>query len=546
MTALGMMEDHNRLLRSTESGSGPSNSALRDRGVLILSCVLVALGSLLCVGKESLAKQPDQTPKPGQAPSHQPTSPQPPNHQPAAAPNSNDRAPAAQTKPTPQEPADRSQSSRPTEQRPAEQRPAERTAPAGQRGPAQGSPAEPLGRQVAPHKRPVHEQRPAHGPKPTPESTGLHKSGRKPGPRNPVRPDPARQHPSPEKVERGHLPRPVHERRAPKTTPHPQGNENTGRQKGLESPGGHSRPASPPGREIVHPKGKSSVGPPEPSPQRPEHGMVAGPERSAGNGASKPVTPGKKSVVEKSPAHAGTPASVSDSRSPDMGTKVPPDHKAPARTLAGHKTGSETTPGANPSYRQAGTEGGISGPRSVGLRREEPARVAEPSPANVPDHGIVRSSQTAGPLLAREAVPAAPRGGMQSPAGEQIASKTPVGATTFLLDPLWDERSSLVDLSEEALRKASSDPKTLATVTHHRGSLTQRGPPLEMPQPFSGIVQIMGGAAFGSGASGNGAPQLLAVIVVCLVALLYQGWFRAFCASLRPGTVYRPVLERPG
>ena len=43
-----------------------------------------------------------------------------------------------------------------------------------------------------------------------------------------------------------------------------------------------------------------------------------------------------------------------------------------------------------------------------------------------------------------------------------------------------------------------------------------------------------------------GAAPLLAVIVVCLVALLYQGWFRIFCASLRPGTVYRPVLERPG
>ena len=466
MTALGMMEDHNKLLPSTEYGSGPSNNAMRNRGVLILSCVLVALGSLLCFGKESPAKQPDRMPKPGgQATSRQPTSPQPANHGPVAAPNTNPPAPAAQTKPALQEPAPRepvrSPSSRPTEKRPDEQRPAERTAPA-QDHAGQG-------------------ERPAESP---------------------------------------------------------------GQQKEPESPVQHSKPASPPGRESVHPKGKSSVGPSEQAPQRPEHVMVAGPEKSAGNGASKPVTPEKKSPADKSPAHAGPPANVSDSRSPGMGTEVPPDHKA--STLAGHKTGSETTPGVNPSYRQAGTEGGDSGPRSVDLRTEEPAQVAEPSPANVPYHGVVRSSQTAVPLHVRDAVPAAPRGGKQSPAGEQVASGTPFGATKFLLDPLWDEISSLVDLTEAALRKASGSPKVYSSGTPHRGSLTQRGPPLEIPQPFSGFVQMMGGAALGSGASGNGAAPLLAVVVVCLVALLYQGWFRIVCAFLRPGTVYRPALERPG
>src|SRR5919107_1562717 len=118
MTALGMMEDHNRLLPSTESGSGLLNNAMRDRGVLILSCVLVALGSLLCAGKESLAKQPDRIPRPGdRATSHQPTSPRP-----AAAPDTDHREPAARTKPTPRERApretvDQSPSSRPTEQR---------------------------------------------------------------------------------------------------------------------------------------------------------------------------------------------------------------------------------------------------------------------------------------------------------------------------------------------------------------------------------------------------------------------------------------------
>ena len=503
------------------------NSAMRNRGVLILGCFLVALGSLLCFGKESPAKQTDPLPKPGgQATFHQPTSPQPANHGPAAAPNANHRAPAAQTKPAPREPV-RSPSSRSTEQRPAEW-----TAPAGRRDPAQGRPAEPPGKQMAPHERPV------------PEPPGSQKSGREPGPRKPVGPDPARQHPRPEKVDRGHLPRPAYERPAPKATPHPQGNESTGQQKGPEPPVRHSKPASPPGREIVHPKGKSSVGPSEQTPQRPEHPMAAGPDKSAGNEASKPVTPEKESQADKSPVHAGPPANVSDNRSPGMGTEVPPDHEA--RTLAGHKTGAETTPGANSSYRHAGTEGGISGTRSVGLRTEEPARVAEPSPANVPDHEAVRSSQTAVPLHARDVVPSAPRGGRQNPAGEQVTSGTPFGAAKLLLDPLWDERSSLVDLTEAVLRKASGSTKVLATGTLDRGSLTQRGPPLEIPQPFSGFVQVMGGTASGSGVSGNGATPLLAVIVVCLVAVLYQGWFRIFCASLRPGTVYRPVLERPG
>ena len=46
-TALGMVENHNRLLPSTESRSGPVNNAMRYRGVLVPTCVLVALDSPL-------------------------------------------------------------------------------------------------------------------------------------------------------------------------------------------------------------------------------------------------------------------------------------------------------------------------------------------------------------------------------------------------------------------------------------------------------------------------------------------------------------------
>jgi hypothetical protein len=52
-TALGMIEDHNRLLPATESGSGLVNDATWSRRVLVLGCVLFALGALLCVGKEA-------------------------------------------------------------------------------------------------------------------------------------------------------------------------------------------------------------------------------------------------------------------------------------------------------------------------------------------------------------------------------------------------------------------------------------------------------------------------------------------------------------
>src|SRR5215204_5917541 len=99
MSALGMMEDHNRLLPATESKSGLVNVAMRNRGVLVLTCFLVALGSLLCVGKESLAKQPDP-------------------------------APATRPDPAPRGPVDRGPVSRP-----ARQRPVERAAPAGRRAP---------------------------------------------------------------------------------------------------------------------------------------------------------------------------------------------------------------------------------------------------------------------------------------------------------------------------------------------------------------------------------------------------------------------------
>jgi hypothetical protein len=116
----------------------------------------------------------------------------------------------------------------------------------------------------------------------------------------------------------------------------------------------------------------------------------------------------------------------------------------------------------------------------------------------------------------------------------------------FLLDPLWEESSSLIDLTQEALRPVPGGPEDLSKGTLYRGSFTQRGPPLEVPSPFSGFAPMMGGAATGSGSSGGGVAPLFAVVAPCLIALLYLGRFRIFCAFLQPGTVPRLALERPG
>src|SRR5215210_7872844 len=114
MTALGMMEDHNRLLPATESTSGSVNDATRNRGVLVLGCVLLALGSLLCAGKESQAAPPGKASEPGgNAAAHRPTSQRPPSSGPAdgapVADRGNPGVPAARPRPEPasREPVER-------------------------------------------------------------------------------------------------------------------------------------------------------------------------------------------------------------------------------------------------------------------------------------------------------------------------------------------------------------------------------------------------------------------------------------------------------
>src|SRR5829696_2093564 len=127
MTALRIMEDHDRLLHSADGGSGMEGVAVRNRWVLATICVLVALGLLLCAEKASLAEQPARVPDPADRAAPQRSVGQGPER----APNAGGRAPVARSspaalragRPVRGEPANGGLASRPTG-RPARPRPA--------------------------------------------------------------------------------------------------------------------------------------------------------------------------------------------------------------------------------------------------------------------------------------------------------------------------------------------------------------------------------------------------------------------------------------
>jgi len=489
---------------------------MRNRGILVVICVLVALGSLLCLGRQSLAKQPARTPEPnGSAASFRPA-----GDALTAAPNTDPRAPAAQPKPALREPADRDPSSRPTE----------RTAPAGRRAPGSRDFEEPRGRQVVPHENPAHEP------------PGLQKHG----PDGPVAAGPAGHRPRPEQTNRDHLSRPVHEEPAPPTRSHyPHQVKSTGPKVDAASPDQHGTPAGPPGKEKAHPEGTRFAGPPGHTRQPPEHGTEAGHrlDEKGGNRAHELHKPS-----EHRPVHARTLADSPDgglSSIGNAGTEEPPSNRQPpVRPLAGHRTGSEIGSGAQPTRLQAGS----SDPRSLALRREEPDGPAGQTSTHRLETQAVKSSRAPGPVRGLDAVSAPPPGEEQRPTVEQTKSapETSLRSTMLLFDPLWDERGSLIDLSEGVLRSVAGGPHEPSTGTPYRGSLAQSGLPLGVPPPFFGFVPMMGGAATGFGSSGSGTAPLLAIIVPCLIALFYRGWSRISYALLRPGTVSRPALERPG
>jgi hypothetical protein len=104
----------------------------------------------------------------------------------------------------------------------------------------------------------------------------------------------------------------------------------------------------------------------------------------------------------------------------------------------------------------------------------------------------------------------------------------------------------MIQQSQEMLRPLQSGAYDLAGGKNYGKSFTQRGPPPEIPTPFSGFGPMMGGAGNGSTSSSDGGAPLLAVIASCLFVLLCTGRSRSYYHFIRPGTVPRLALERPG
>jgi hypothetical protein len=522
---------------------------VRDRGLVVAVCVLVALGSLLCAGKESLAEQPAKTPEPG--------APASPDRQAArgraGAPDAGTRAPATRpqpaqperTQPALREPSNRSPSPRPSHQQPVHQRPvgapnadprpsASRPGPAAgghvDRGtPGQGRPAEPPGRRTAqPHG-------PSHGPPHAPPESREH--GRGLGPRGPVGPDTVR--PRPEPVDRGHVSHPSPQRPTTRPAtrpepPRPEVSKGTGRPEGTEPRGQQGGPAGRPNGENVRPGGDTSVEPPKHTKQPPAHDTDVSPNVGSEEGSGA-TTPGQR-LGEKSPVYEGTPAATSEGGLAGVGADHRPDRWPPARSPADHETGLGVRSEAEPSNRPSGIAEGIAGSRSVAVRREGfgDASVAPP------DRRVVPSSQ------AVDAVAVAPSSdGGQRPAGNRarLAPGADPWSTKFLLDPVWDEGGFLVQ--QEMVLSLQDEARELSAGTPHGKSITQRGPPLRVPSPFSGFGPVMGGAS-GFGTSSDGNAPLFAVVFSCLFVILLLDGSRVRLAFLRPGTVPRLALERPG
>lgn len=537
MTALGM--DHNGLLHSTGYESGVRNDATRNRGVLAVICVLVALGSLLCVGKASLAKQPLRAQGPGgqatpqrptdhgqagagnaghptpaarpeparRSPASPPTGQRPAGHSPAGASSAGHPAPAAQPGPAQSRPVDRG-----TPARPAHERPIDRGAP------GRGRPAEPPGRRVSLLKKPAHKP-----PVPREHGKGL-------GPRRPVKPDTV--HPQQKPVDGDPVSHPDHQRPIPRpTSGHEQGNESTGRPEGAGSQGQHGETASPPGPEVTHSGGGSSGEPPQQTGQPPEYGASAVPKPDH-EGVGNPTN--TWNVPEgNDPVYASQPANAPDGGQPGMEVNQPPAPRTHALTQAGSEGGLGTRDGVEPAYRPATTRDGAPGPSSSSVQGEGP----EAFSVRPPDQQTVKVP-----------VPATQPDGKQRPAGHlaQSASETPLWSASFLLNPHWDNSGSVVQQAREMVRSLRGGTRDLAAGKLYGKSLTQRWPPPEIPTPFSGVGPMIGGAAAGSTSSSDGSVPLLAVIVSCLFAFMCRGRYRAYNPFLRPGTVPRLALERPG
>jgi len=530
MTALRIMEDHDRLLDSAGGGSGTVGLAARNRWALSAIFFMVALGLLLCTGRTSLAQQ--------QARVQDPAGPAAPQR---LAGQGSEGVPAAASRPVPraERPASGAPASRPagglaqprpaepsgtprTERQPAVSRPAPHPPPAEPGVPVgQERPAVTPGRQGPPPQRPAHVP-PDHPQKPSQGANG-----------------PTGQHPErpflEEPVDRGQAPGPdqqptprpevVHE---PRDNPQvdPRGGEDTGRP---EDKGSHAKPGESGGLpdELGSRPENGGVGTPVQPEAQPGRGTVqepgiggGQPQAAAGKVPGK-IRSGSDGKVSNTPA--GSPPS-------DTGMTQEPGNRAASPALTSHETGQ--------------------GSRSTERASPPPAKVASdtaaPPPAAVRGEDAVSSSGSS--RAAGSASPAAPPDGGQQPVGYggRAASEASFGSTEYFFGYLWDEGSYSVQQDQAGLGPLRDGARRFAAETSPGGTLTQRAPPLPLPSPFSGFGLTMSPAGFGASSSGEGYVPLLAVIFCCLSAVLWRGRYRAYGALLRAGTVPRLALERPG
>jgi hypothetical protein len=535
MTALKIVQDHDGLHHSADGGSGMKSVAVRNRWVLAATCVLVALGLLLCAERASLAQEPADpaTPQPsvGQGPesapvalsrpaaprAEQPVRSEPANGGPALRPAGR---PAP---PRPAEPAAVPRADpRPLVPRPASHPPAEHGAPDGR-----GKPAVPPGRQVSS----LHK--PAHVPREHPQ--GSPRGSQKPVGQDPVRPRPERpvdrgptSHPGQQPTPKPRPERPVHEPRGTQGNllgndqGGPRGGEEKGRPEGTGSHGQQGVPDNLPGKENTPtPRIGGAVAPGQPE-AHPGQDTTAEQAPDNGGGGSRGGTGYEGAAAN---ALAGGPPS-------GTGTAQHPDRQAASAALPGHESGSGSHSTEEPS--------------------RHPAKAASDTPATHPsaargDSSPLPDQKGAGHSRAVEAAsPTAPAGGVKPPYGVRAASDAPLGSTQYFFGYLWDGSSFSVQRDRDGLGLVREGARGFVAATSHGGALTQRAPPLPIPSPFSGFGLTMGGAVFSASSSGDGYAPLLAVIFCCLSAVLWRRRARAYGALLRAGTVPRLALERPG
>ena len=509
--------------------------AVQNRWVLVATFVLVALGLLLCTEEASLAKQPARVPDPA-------TPQRSVGQGPERAPNAGGRAPVARSRPAAlraERPVRSELPGRPARPRPAGPEPAAapkadhlspvaRSKPARGRGVHQGPRSRPAQRPPAEPGAPHGRGKPAEPP--DRRISSLHKPARAPrehpqgharGPQKPVGEDPARAQPQ-KPVNRGPVshpdqqptPRPKPEIPVHEPQGSPQGSlhgaEGTSGPKGTGSHGQQNESGAPPDKENTHTPEYKGENPPGQS------------EGHAGQGTTTDNEPDNGGV--HLPAAVGKDSEGGGTSPEDRTTNAPAGGSPSGTGMAQH-----------PDRRAADTPDPL--PQSV--HREGSVRPAGDS--------SLPNQQVAGHSRAVEAAsPAA--GGGRPPAGygARAASKTPLGSTEYFFGYLWDESAFSVQGDQDGLTSMWGGARGFVPATSHGGALTQRAPPLPIPSPFSGFGLTMGGAVSSASSSGDGDGPLLAVIFICLSAVLWRGRSRAYGALLRAGTVPRLALERPG